>query len=693
MTSKKYYLDRMKENARRRLTTWVMMIISFLMVFPLVAICGAEMMRNDLTAKNYRREMVEFFKMVLGANPMLCLAVMACGLIAGFMAFIYLHGRDKVDMYGSIPESAKARFVKIYAVTAIGFAVIYGVMAFVALLIGLAYGGISGGVLLVAFCNFIEMFLIFMAYFSIAALAVLLTGRPAIAVCGTLVFMGYEFVVRFLAMLYLESFFKTIYSASEMMFGDQLYTAPIYNALSSSAERIDAGHTLQYINYQGMLRAFILFVVVTGIVYYSYRKRASEAAGNSVAFPALKAWLKLFVLIPFSLLVLIASYGMFEKFGVSTILLTVVVVAIAGGFIEAMFQSDIKAIVKKPHHTIIALVVTGIVFVIFKQDLFGVDTYIPKESSFESAGLYLYDMDDSYKDGSAIMKDMKIKDYDLVREIAENNVTDNEALEDGDFGNRCAVEYRLKNGRCVRREYCLMAKEAQKIYKTLLGMPEYWKGIHDCLNADSLDNATEYGWTLDSQFADDYESEDKKLSKKNTEETAQLLEAYLEDVNHLDPEKLLSERELDPVYIMYKDDESTQYERLPITPSFQNTIAFLEGHGYAGKMQKALEEPSKAIKDIYIYPEYSEEDEVYVIQDEAAIKEIYEAHPELFVSSGFAYNYKQMGMAPDGEYNQDTVIRSPMNVSITYKNMESDSVEISAEEFEKYFKKYATLSE
>lgn len=151
----------------------------------------------------------------LGFKPLATVPIMVLAVYIAVQGFSYLHSRRKIDLYHSVPVSARRRFVVIYG----NGLVIYLLPAVCAALLGVIMGAAQGALTARGLAEgglaFLMTFMYFLVVYTISVLAVMLTGNMVITgfAAVTMLFIGffikelvsvmrYNFLIRWTILLH-----------------------------------------------------------------------------------------------------------------------------------------------------------------------------------------------------------------------------------------------------------------------------------------------------------------------------------------------------------------------------------------------------------------------------------------------------------------------------------------------------------
>ena len=134
----------------------------------------------------------------------------------------------------------------------------------------------------------------------------------------------------------------------------------------------------------------VMAVIMLAAAYHLYKKRPSEAAGNALAYPVAGDFIRFLIVIPSGMFfgIMFSSLGVMSNvfwlyFG------TIVGVVLAHGFMEVIFHFDIKAALRKKGQLAAGVILVLCIANIFCFDIFGYDSYIPKEEKVKEVSYFI----------------------------------------------------------------------------------------------------------------------------------------------------------------------------------------------------------------------------------------------------------------------------------------------------------------
>ncbi|MCM1136245.1 MAG: DUF6449 domain-containing protein [Clostridium sp.] len=635
MTSKNSFLVSMKENSKRRLWVWMLSALFFVLALPVTVSITLSQKENTLkylidvygealAQEALHERLVNNMCGQLGFAGGIFIFVIIVAIASGIQGFSYLYNRKKIDFYMGMPVKRKKRFLIIWLNGIILYVIPYLLGLIISLLIAAGNGAVDGRVLLSAAAAFGVNLLFYLCIYHMAILALMLTGNMVITGLGFLVFCLYEYVVRETLNSYKAMFFRyfNYYGAD---------AAPVLSPFIWY-EKIQSTFNYKNTMEAGYIMALAAFALVIGVLaYVCYLKRPAEAAGKAMTFNVTKPVIKVLLTVPMALLagLLIADSVNYtprvSQEGIGYMVFTIAVVLVLGnGLIQAIYEFDVKGFLHAKSHILISGVFTALIFLIFRYDLTGYDSYIPKPEQIESFvflpsyyeeafgsgarfdenGEYL--SDEAYgekymflgqKEEICQLADISIKAYnqlfDKYHDSSEWNVE-----ETGRWADALLV-YRLKNGREVRRQIWVNVEDEATalLLDKIIGSEKfktgYFPGASENLMA-LLENNGSY--KINASYGNMVYWED--MSKK---EMMEFLKIYQEDLKRANFSNVKASlpvgvgrisimEELPDNASYYSRSTRSWYVGMNIYPFYEDCIAWLKEHGYYMDSQLKIED-------------------------------------------------------------------------------------------------------
>ncbi len=539
MTSRNLCFKLMREDLKRRLWTvaWSIVSMVFALVVPVAVNCSNFTRKQADMSISQRLSQTKRIVESLWFNIPVIAILMITAVLWAVSGYQYLHNRQKVDFYHSIPVKRCQLFLAAYANGILVPLVCYGLAQAAAigflLPAGIGFDRIGSLPWQSLLINSVYYCLIY----TTVVVAMMMTGHVVVALLGAGVFFGYGPAVVVLGGVFCETNFRTwfyglgITDAAGLIFMRLLrYTSPFSNyilALNAFTE-----------NAWSLWRALpVLFVTAAlALVAYSlYRLRASEAAGRAMAFDKTKPVIRILIAVPVG----IAGGMFFGSFaaGVGWLVFgTVCGVLLTHCLMEIIYHFDFRKLFANRYQLVLCTVIAIAVNIGGYYDLFGYDSWYPKADEivdasvyepnaanwvsygnveFKEAGTYSdyveslirdagreyeghyvwnYGNDDDYR-----MTHMKLADAyavsELTRRAAEQEKLNRYGQSDRYRDYRTLyLRVKLKNGRQVYRRYNCAERtgESEKLYNSIVESPEYKQAVYPIMDQTAEETAAVY---------------------------------------------------------------------------------------------------------------------------------------------------------------------------------------------------------
>lgn len=623
MTSRSLFFKYMKENTKQRIWNLALVLLLCFFAFPVTTALWSstafrpENLNSSLPAdlartqaqRDFTRDMLRMYSMKGGA---LAFMLTIAAVVLAASGFAYLHSKKKTDFYHSLP----IRREMLYAVTCLnGFlymAVAYlGFLTIAAVMIRVKGVPFDWGSLYLAS---VEHLCFFALVYMTAILSMLLTGNLVVGLLGTGVLFSWGPVICMTISAYFSEYFTTFYGDDSFLLALSERTSPVAWYVKACMSSQPGRMALW-----AMLAAAVLFLL--GMLLY--RRRPSEAAGHAMAFPITEPIIRFLIAVPSSLLLGAMFHSMMYEDG-WTVFGLVCGLLLVSCIIEIIYHFDFKSLFAHKRQLLVSAVFVGVVFAIFRFDLFGYDRYLPATEKLASGGIYcdLLDPDATsqyhstveYTEGwygvtfdampsSTLADEMQISDdqgLELLHTIAAQGVYDaaedrdrflrghgrSYDVEEGDEAfHNVTIAWHLRNGRTVYRSYRVNVSGVKTALEAVYDLDAYKTAMYPVLSLTANDVAG-------INYKEEDECSHVKLSGADVK--AALLAAYQEELKALTSETRA--REMPIAEIQFKTNENqaliqklrdeggnytlfNHYYYYPIYPSFTKTIALLRACG------------------------------------------------------------------------------------------------------------------
>ena len=623
MTSRSLFFKYMKENTKQRIWNLALVLLLCFFAFPVTTALWSstafrpENLNSSLPAdlartqaqRDLTRDMLRMYSMKGGA---LAFMLTIAAVVLAASGFAYLHSKKKTDFYHSLP----IRREMLYAVTCLnGFlymAVAYlGFLTIAAVMIRVKGVPFDWGSLYLAS---VEHLCFFALVYMTAILSMLLTGNLVVGLLGTGVLFSWGPVICMTISAYFSEYFTTFYGDDSFLLALSERTSPVAWYVKACMSSQPGRMALW-----AMLAAAVLFLL--GMLLY--RRRPSEAAGHAMAFPITEPIIRFLIAVPSSLLLGAMFHSMMYEDG-WTVFGLVCGLLLVSCIIEIIYHFDFKSLFAHKRQLLVSAVFVGVVFAIFRFDLFGYDRYLPATEKLASGGIYsdLLDPDATsqyhstveYTEGwygvtfdampsSTLADEMQISDdqeLELLHTIAAQGVHDaaqardrflrghgrSYDLEEGDEAfHNVTIAWHLRNGRTVYRSYRVNVSGVRAALESVYDLDAYKTAMYPVLSLSADDVAG-------INYKEEDECSHVKLAGADVK--AALLAAYQEELKALTSETRAHEMPIAEIQFKTNEQQAliqklrdeggnytlfNHYYYYPIYPSFTKTIALLRACG------------------------------------------------------------------------------------------------------------------
>lgn len=563
MMSKSSFLVSLKENSKRRLWVWVLSALLYVLAFPVfTALTINSITRSMMEMKEsyeaaavmqvLHEKLLNAMRGCFAPSAILLLMTAGIALISAIQGFSFLYSKKKMDFYMGMPVKRKKRFFVVWLNGILLYVLPYLLGLGISLQIAALNGAVDKTVLQSAVVGFGANLCAYLGIYHMVMVSVMLTGNVIITLLGVLVFGVYEFVVRILISGYQEVFFRYFSSYG-------IDTSPV---LSPFTMYMKLGDSFNYTNTVSVKYVLCLlgFALVMGLLsYVCYLKRPAEAAGRAMTFSVTRPVIKILLTVPAALLAGGVTFDAVDfdpqrsMQGIGWVIFFMALAVVLGsGLIQVIYEFDIRGAVHKKYHILISGGITAMIFFIYQFDLFGYDSYIPKQDQIESIAFVPEDYELGYSThfdeatgryvstGEYADRYMELKNIEEIRELAAISMKEygklNAAIQkisvpeddqEEQWWSYTTLIYRLKNGRKVSRTLWVNVEDerTQELLDSIIGSKEFKEGFWMCASDRINGLLEESRYEVRTVYGNQIYSEGLTL-----EETREFLEIYRKDL-------------------------------------------------------------------------------------------------------------------------------------------------------------------
>ncbi|MCR5670215.1 MAG: hypothetical protein K6G10_04355 [Butyrivibrio sp.] len=632
-----------------------------LVAFPIMAayyVLGVIMMvsRSINYARIYHQadkilhhEKLKAVSMIMGFEQMGVLIVGAIALAFAFQGFSYVFSQSRMDFYLSQPTTRRQRMFTNYINAITTFLGMYVISVALGLIAAAVMGALNHVVLISVLLASLRNLLFFIVVYNIAVMSVLLSGSLPIAMILTAFFSFFTFIYEYVFAIYKRVFFATYSYMSD----SGLWFSPFYDMLitikkgaslrnyDSYNESMDTVKEWLRISWKADFDLILLVIITFIFVEICGKLRKTEWAGKSIALKPCRWFVKISVCLLAGLSAGAIVYYIYQSVWSNTLImmmsLFMLIACIATGMVcEIVLDSNIRSAFRGKAQTLMAVALMILIFVIFKGDLLGFDSYVPAPEKIESCSV----IDDSYYYSAIDMDDgenadfMKFTDTKTFTEFARIGMKAQKTAAKTKFkdvqGYSLNIKYRLKSGREVYRCILIPYDTDKELMNRVLDSEEFIRGFFICFNDETVRKADT---DPDSREVVYRSFTDNKTTKNLP--YAELSDAYRQDL--LDNFSFSYMKDHLPIGTAEYTHMGYRYYtvQFPVYETFTRTLELLKKYEIYSDSTLNLDEV-REVKVVNYYPGYDLEvtdiDDISgdldsvekIYTDEAQIKEIVE---------------------------------------------------------------------
>lgn len=590
MKSKTFFSDYTKTQFKKQL--WIMGLIAFVLVLVLPASLLIELGNLEHARYTWFQRQNQFQRFMVCSEGLI-LVVMISGFLTALYQFRYLHSRKMIDFYHSLPIR-KEKIYQMHVMSAyLDFVIPYTVMVLLCLVLGTIRGVMTSEAFLIYGFMWLFHQLTFLMIYGVTAVAMLLTGRGFVGGMGTSVLLLLPLTIAGLLDAFSVEFFSTYigyYNGEEWLSklspGYSVFAARNIFLTNLNNQIIFSGELIiQVAIIVGFMAAFL------GIGYFLMKKRPSEAAGNSMAFPIPARVIHVILCIIGALYVGFFIYSMTNYNSIAWLL---------GGtafggivlyiLIQFIYTVDFRKVLRYKWQLVLVEIISVGAAAMFCFDWIGYDSYIPEQENLYSVAISIpdgyqyesYYMDEKYVDAEEYrLENMNLMVTDEIYKMLEETVEENAAYSgesaiEYNGSSVVQVRYKLKNGRERNREYRMELDHYRDLFVELYGQAEFKNIMMPMYGLFEADGSYE----LSLKF----ENESRTLFGDDKEKSAEFVRVLKHEFEKMDGDTIVNEIPLAEVNV-YSKDMDRGYD-LYIYPSNTEVITYLADSGY--KLESSL---------------------------------------------------------------------------------------------------------
>lgn len=569
MTSKISFLKLMQEDAKRRNWMLVFLCVLFFVCYPVLMMITLD---STITVNDIWRERVALDFLAPG-NVGIALVVTAAATMIAAAEFSYLHSKEKMDLYYSIPVRRKKLFMSGYLTGFLMFAGIFLVCELLAMLVAAAKG-VSFSLLVKPFLKGSVLHIIeFLFVYSAAAFAMLFTGNTVIAVFGMVVIAAYGPAVTMIAQAYIDTGFYTALKTIQLW--EISYTTPI-GILFRMEQGIRHGTPWLGAACMTLGGTFAFFIADLWMCTH----HGAECGGMALAFPKVEQILKILMVLPGALAIGIAAYSMTGSNQYYWLFAGFIFgVLVLGMLMEFIYHRDVKLAFAHKIGTGITLA-TGILLIcMLVFDWPGYNRWMPAKEEIKAmsvcsrGGLGTEVYGNCYVTENQMQSLETIRDiekrldleqteqFDVIYDLAEEAHAEGKRGYYGEDVDEVLVKFIMQNGKTEYRRYFVRDEVWNKTEEKLWQQSWYQKLCYPVLSDDPQYSEEKLTGIDISYLYEDYYTltgEDAKevyrtYKKELEEKTRQELEGIPDEENNSDEDTIALNGAVSEVYFTFEE--------------------------------------------------------------------------------------------------------------------------------------------
>lgn len=538
----------------------------------------------------------------MGISPAVCAITLFLSILIAHQGFSYLFSRREIDFYWSLPLKRRSRFFNIYLNGFFIYEIPYLLSVCLGIIIASMMKAMTSGAFIFIIYSVIRQTVVFLAVYSIAVLAVMLTGTEIFAFLMTGFILVAEFLVRLVDYTLKRAYLVTFNDQGDRI--PSLFFSPVYfyfkgisdiDRIKDSFGRFSVKKALVS-DYKNIAAIIIIGLVTLIIAYAVFTIRREEHAGRGIVFRPVALFVKIYCAILSAVITGEIFDHMFIQSGdisfpimIITLIIAVILVA---GFAEAILDKSIKKFFHRWPDMLLSGMAAVFIICFFRYDIRGYNAYVPPKDKVTSAEIemqynnnFIRMFDSETKNFS--MYRMELTDIDDVRKVAaasqkylvkkegiitgRNERYDSSATDGSLNGWYADIIWHMKNGQDISRKMLIPYDIDSEAMNRIIGSDAY-KNDYFALDRASLFIDAP---TANVTYSNVYES---STLKTNGNALKEFLAAYREDLIQYDFSFATMNAACGQVEWDISGDDHMQcaYE---IYPSYTNTIAYLRKIG------------------------------------------------------------------------------------------------------------------
>lgn len=446
----------------------------------------------ELVDYDWQRALEQVAALLGGGNFFVKTALVVMAIVCGVVMFAYLHSRQKVDFYHSLPISRTRLFVNNFLTGILLTLLPYLVMLVIAVAcaFGMGFGAAFDGAAVIS--ALVSQMILFLTIYALSVLTTVICGNTVISLLLLAWVHLSPMLARVLFIGLCEKFYST-YAMGNKHMQSALRLSPVVELFEINGfSYLSGGVTSVMIGKEspgsavGLLLVYLVVAVAAiALALWLFRIRRSERAGVAMAFSRVKLPLKVFMCL-FMGVAFGLVFGMIAGdfwFWVGLVIGTV----LTHWIVEIVYAFDFHAIFGKPLHLVVILAVLFAGMLCMKFDVTGYDTWLPARNDIQSVSV----------DGDASEMLSEQANIDAAYQLGKIGVQVNQdALREQGEYRSISLRFQL-SGRTAYRNFLLPDdEEVNTLLEQIYGSEEYKRVTWPLFRVD-LDAQDGQGISLD----------------------------------------------------------------------------------------------------------------------------------------------------------------------------------------------------
>ncbi len=615
MTSRVLFSRLLKEELRKKIWIIAATLLAAILAGPVTFLLRYENYAEYMLPSELSTAMLELMRPSEVGDVLLTTGMAVLIAIAGYQ---YLFSKKQVDLYHSIPVKREKLFMVSYISGLCIYFGVYLIQTMILIMAAIGKGVFTNEAGIILLHTIAGNIVHFLLIYHVTIIAVILTGNILVsfAAAGTLLLYG--LITSQIIWMYYTSYFSTYYSIGSItgvaLWKKIPFISPIasYIYFVNSCSQFSDATVAQQVGH--LIVTFLFSVILLVLAVYLYKKRPSEAAGKALAFRKTEVVIRMLIVIITSLTGGLLIVNINNKPDSTWFWFGLILACILSHcLIEMIYRFDFKAFYHHKIQLVICLLIAVFIGIIFREDLFGYDTYLPQVEQIRNAGIIFTNVDTDMMDyqfdhvdengivygeydmgESSQLKNYALQNTAVIQELGKLGIEQLNVLDGLDnnyyksFGMDSkgymsdnpdeqkaqlyyVIRYTLNNGKNVYRHYAVDVESAKDLFAKIYDSEEYKEIAYDIIPLQENDVFKRV------EVYDIWGNKQLSLTKN---EMKDFLTVYIDDMMHLTAEVLETEAPVARVSPFFRVE--TYEESLGgyyIYPSFKNTLNAMQKLG------------------------------------------------------------------------------------------------------------------